>query len=56
MLPVWLEVFAFRRSIPTLIARRRMDNIIEKEIERWLDWFETDVVPVVKYFRKVFKV
>jgi len=32
-----------------------MDNIIEKEIERWLDWFETDVVPAVKYFRKCSK-
>jgi hypothetical protein len=28
-----------------------MDEIIEEEIERWLDWFEGDG-PTVEYFRK----
>jgi hypothetical protein len=32
-----------------------MDDIIEEEIERRLDWFETDVVPAVEYFRKYLK-
>ena len=32
-----------------------MDDIIEKEIERRLDCFETDVVPAVEYFRKYSK-
>ena len=35
-----------------MIARRRMDDINEEEIERRLNWFETDVVPAVEYFRK----
>jgi hypothetical protein len=37
------------------IARRCMDDIVKEEIERWLDWFETDVVPAVEYFRKCSK-
>jgi hypothetical protein len=28
-----------------MIARRRMDDINEEEIERRLNWFESDVVP-----------
>ena len=32
-----------------------MDDIIEEEIERRLDCFETDVVPAVEYFRKCSK-
>ena len=35
-----------------MIARRRMDDINEEEIERRLNWFETDVIPAVEYFRK----
>jgi len=38
-----------------MIARRRMDDINEEEIERRLNWFETDVVPAVEYFRKYSK-
>jgi adenylate kinase len=34
-----------------MIARHRMDDI-EEEIERRLNWFETDVLPAVEYFRK----
>ena len=34
-----------------LIARRRMDDINPEEIERRLNWFETDVIPAVEYFR-----
>ena len=32
-----------------------MDDIIEEEIERRLDCFETDVVPAVEYFSKYSK-
>ena len=35
-----------------MIARRRMGDINEQEIERRLNWFETDVIPAVEYFRK----
>ena len=35
-----------------MIARRRMDDINQEEIERRLNWFESDVVPAVEYFRK----
>ena len=35
-----------------MIARRRMDDINEEEIERRLNWFESDVIPAVEYFRK----
>jgi adenylate kinase len=38
-----------------MIARRRMDDINEEEIERRLNWFESDVVPAVEYFRKYSK-
>jgi hypothetical protein len=57
MLPVWLEVFAFRRRslLERMITRRRMDDIIEEETERRVDWFETDVVLAVEYFRKYLK-
>ena len=34
-----------------MIARRRMDDINEGEIERRLNWFESDVLPAVEYFR-----
>src|SRR6516162_8237021 len=37
-----------------MIARHRMDDI-EDEIERRLNWFETDVLPAVEYFRKYSK-
>src|SRR6516162_817271 len=35
-----------------MIARRRMDDINAEEIERRLNWFESDVIPAVEYFRK----
>jgi adenylate kinase family enzyme len=35
-----------------MIGRRRMDDINEEEIERRLNWFESDVIPAVDYFRK----
>jgi len=35
-----------------MIARRRVDDINPEEIERRLNWFETDVIPAVEYFRK----
>jgi adenylate kinase len=38
-----------------MIARRRMDDIHEEEIERRLNWFESDVLPAVEYFRKYSK-
>jgi adenylate kinase family enzyme len=38
-----------------MIARRRMDDINEEEIERRLSWFESDVLPAVEYFRKYSK-
>ncbi len=38
-----------------MIARRRMDDLNEEEIERRLNWFESDVVPAVEYFRKYSK-
>jgi adenylate kinase len=34
-----------------MISRRRMDDINPEEIERRLNWFETDVIPAVEYFR-----
>ena len=34
-----------------MIARRRMDDINREEIERRLNWFESDVLPAVEYFR-----
>jgi adenylate kinase len=34
-----------------MIARRRMDDINQEEIERRLNWFESDVIPAVEYFR-----
>ena len=38
-----------------MIARRRMDDINEEEIKRRLNWFESDVLPAVEYFRKYSK-
>ena len=38
-----------------MIARRRMDDINEEEIERRLNWFEIDVLPAVEYFRNYSK-
>jgi adenylate kinase len=38
-----------------MIARRRMDDINKEEIERRLNWFESDVLPAVEYFRKYSK-
>jgi adenylate kinase len=38
-----------------MIARRRMDDLNEEEIERRLNWFETDVLPAVEYFRNYSK-
>jgi adenylate kinase len=38
-----------------MIVRRRMDDINEEEIERRLNWFESDVLPAVEYFRKYSK-
>jgi len=38
-----------------MMARRRMDDINEEEIERRLNWFESDVLPAVEYFRKYSK-
>ena len=38
-----------------MIARRRMDDINEDEIERRLNWFESDVLPAVEYYRKYSK-
>lgn len=38
-----------------MIARRRMDDINPEEIERRLNWFETDVLPAVEYYRKYSK-
>jgi adenylate kinase family enzyme len=38
-----------------MIARRRMDDINAAEIERRLNWFESDVLPAVEYFRKYSK-
>jgi len=35
-----------------MIARRRMDDINAEEVERRLNWFESDVLPAVEYFRK----
>ena len=57
MFPLWLEVFASRRRslLQGMIPRRRMDDIMEEEIERRLDCFETDVVPAVGYFSKYSK-
>src|SRR6516164_278559 len=34
-----------------MIARHRMDDINKEEIERRLNWFESDVIPAVEYFR-----
>ena len=38
-----------------MLARRRMDDINEEEIELRLNWFESDVLPAVEYFRKYSK-
>jgi adenylate kinase len=38
-----------------MMARRRMDDLNEEEIERRLNWFESDVLPAVEYFRKYSK-
>ena len=38
-----------------MIARRRIDDINAEEIERRLNWFESDVIPAVEYFRKYSK-
>jgi adenylate kinase len=38
-----------------MIARRRMDDLNEEEIERRLNWFESDVFPAVEYFRNYSK-
>jgi adenylate kinase len=38
-----------------MIARRRMDDINQEEIKRRLNWFESDVLPAVEYFRKYSK-
>jgi len=38
-----------------MIARRRMDDLNEEEIERRLNWFESDVLPAVEYFRNYSK-
>ena len=35
-----------------MIARRRMDDVNAEEVERGLNWFESDVLPAVEYFRK----
>ena len=32
-----------------------MDDINEEQIERRLNWFESDVLPAVEYFRKYSK-
>jgi len=36
-------------------ARRRLDDINAEEIERRLNWFESDVLPAVEYYRKYAK-
>jgi adenylate kinase len=38
-----------------MVARRRMDDIDPAEIERRLNWFESDVLPAVEYFRQYSK-
>ena len=38
-----------------MIARRRIDDINAEEVERRLNWFESDVLPAVEYFRKYSK-
>jgi adenylate kinase family enzyme len=38
-----------------MIARRRLDDINAEEVERRLNWFESDVLPAVEYFRKYSK-
>ena len=38
-----------------MMARRRMDDVNEEVIERRLNWFESDVLPAVEYFRKYSK-
>ena len=38
-----------------MVARRRMDDTNEEEVERRLNWFESDVLPAVEYFRKYSK-
>jgi adenylate kinase family enzyme len=35
-----------------MMARRRMDDINAEEVERRLNWFESDVLPAVEYFRR----
>jgi adenylate kinase family enzyme len=36
-------------------ARRRLDDINAEEIEQRLNWFESDVLPAVEYYRKYVK-
>ena len=38
-----------------MIARRRIDDINAEEVERRLNWFESDVLVAVEYFRKYSK-
>jgi adenylate kinase len=38
-----------------MMARRRMDDINVEQIERRLNWFESDVLPAVEYFRRYSK-
>ena len=35
-----------------MMARRRMDDVNAAEVERRLNWFESDVLPAVEYFRR----
>ena len=35
-----------------MMARRRVDDINAEEVERRLNWFESDVLPAVEYFRR----
>ncbi|MEN9649242.1 MAG: hypothetical protein RL094_209 [Candidatus Parcubacteria bacterium] len=35
-----------------LLARGRMDDKTEDEVDRRLNWFDTDVMPAVEYFKK----
>ena len=35
-----------------MMARRRIDDINEEIMERRLNWFESDVLPAVEYFRQ----
>ena len=51
---IYLNI-SWETSKARMIARRRMDDINEEEIERRLNWFESDVLPAVEYFRKYSK-